>query len=401
MARNALEAADIVRLHGEEFARTHPLTLMQRKVLRDILRCRTAELGGHVYRCEGCDYEENSYNSCRDRHCPKCQGSKAKQWVEERTDELLPVSYFHSVFTLPHQFHALVLHNPRLMYNMLFQAVSRTLLEVGERKLHAKLGFFCLLHTWGQTLTPHPHLHVLIPGCGIDSRDGSPRRFHTRFLLSDKVLSRVFCGKFVALVKRAYRKGKLSLSGDLAMLANEHEFERLLNEATAARWVVRTKPPFSGPTVVLKYLARYTQRVAISNSRLLSLEDGRVSFTYRNYRQGGITKVMRLSASDFLSRFLLHVLPKAFVRIRYYGFLSRGSKAKALELFRRAFGALAAPQEMPLKSHSRVCPRCHSAMMQLVGTLAPISSIRGTPISSAHSPPPLPDPPVLTFSQAA
>ena len=260
MARHALEVADIVRLHGEEFARTHPLTLMQRKVLRNILRCRTAELGGHVYRCEGCDYEENSYNSCRDRHCPKCQGSKAQQWVEERTNELLPVSYFHTVFTLPHKFHALVLHNQRLMYNLLFQAVSRTLLDVGERKLHAKLGFLCLLHTWGQTLTPHPHLHVLIPGCGIDTQDGSPRRFHARYLLSDKILSRVFCGKFVALLKRAYRKGKLSLRGDLAMLANEHDFEQLLNEATAARWVVRSKPPFCGPTIVLKYLALYPAR---------------------------------------------------------------------------------------------------------------------------------------------
>jgi hypothetical protein len=401
MARHALEVADIVRRHGEEFAQTHALTLMQRRVLRSILRCRTAELGGHVYRCEGCSYEDNSYNSCRDRHCPKCQGGKAKQWAEDRIDELLPVSYFHTVFTLPHQLHALTLSNQRLMYDMLFQAVSRTLLAVGERKLHAKLGFLCLLHTWGQTLTFHPHLHVLIPGCGIDSRDGSASRFHARYLLSDKVLSRVFRGKFVALLKRAYRNGKLHLNGDLQMLANEHQFEQLLNEATAARWVVRTRPPFSGPTVVLKYLARYTQRVAIANSRLLSLEDGYVSFTYRDYRQGGISKVMRLSASDFLSRFVLHVLPKSFVRVRYYGFLSRGSKAKALELFRAAFGASPPRPQTPLKSHSHLCPRCHAAPMQLVAILAPLLPLPKPQRSSAQSPPPHPCPAVQTSSQAA
>ena len=228
-------------------------------------------------------FEENAYNSCRDRHCPKCQGGKAKQWADDRIDELLPVSYFHTVFTLPHQLHALVLSNQRLIYDLLFQAVSRTLLEVGEHKLHAKLGFLCLLHTWGQTLTFHPHLHVLIPGCGIDSSDGSASRFHARYLLSDKVLSRVFRGKFVALLKRAYRNGKLHLNGDLQMLANEHEFERLLNEATAARWVVRTRPPFSGPTVVLKYLALHPTRrhrqltAALPRRRLRQLHLPRLS----------------------------------------------------------------------------------------------------------------------------
>ena len=401
MARYALEMANIVRLHGEQYLRMHALNFLQRKALRDIVRCRTAELGGHVYRCDGCSYEENSYNSCRSRHCPKCQGSKAQQWVDDRTDELLPVSYFHTVFTLPHQFHALVLQNQRLMYDLLFKAVSRTLLAVGQRKLHAKLGFLCLLHTWGQTLTLHPHLHVLIPGCGIDAQ-GAPVRFHARYLLSDKVLSRVFCGKFIALLKRAYRKGKLSLKGDLSMLANENEFERLLNEATAAHWVVRSKAPFRGPTVVLKYLARYTQRVAISNSRLLSLdENGYVSFTYRNYRQGGAVHVMRLSASDFLSRFLLHVLPKSFVRVRYYGFLSRGRKNAALPLLRSAFEAAPTRQETPLKSHSHICPRCHTAPLRLAGTLAPLLPICTPSISSVHGPPPLPGSPMPAFSQAA
>ena len=347
MARHALEVADIVRLHGEEFARTHPLTLMQRKVLRDILLphrgARRARLSLRGLRLRG-----ELLQLLPRPELSKVSGQQS-QAVGRTTHRRALAG-----FVLPYGLHApapvsslLVLHNQRLMYNMLFQAVSRTLLEVGERKLHAKLGFLTLLHTWGQTLTAHPHLHVLIPGCGIDSRDGSPRRFHTRYLLSDKVLSRVFCGKFVAILKRAYRKGKLSLEGDLAMLANEHEFEQLLNEATAARLWCGTKPPFSGPTVVL--ISRATPYApAISNSRLLSLDDdGRVSFTYRDYRQGGVTKVMRLSASDFLSRFLLHVLPKSFVRIRYYGFLSRGSKAKALELFRGAFGALAAPRNAP------------------------------------------------------
>ena len=288
------------------------------------------------------------------------------------------------------------------MYNMLFQAVSRTLLEVGERKLHAKLGFLCLLHTWGQTLTPHPHLHVLIPGCGIDSKDGSPRRFHARYLLSDKVLSRVFCGKFVALLKRAYRKGELSLEGDLAMLANEHEFEQFsTKQPPHALWCE------ASPRLVDRRSFSSTSRATpsalpspthgCSPSTSMAASASRTATIAR----AASAKVMRLSASNFLSRFLLHVLPKAFVRIRYYGFLSRGSKAKALELFRGAFGVLPAPQETPLKSHSRVCPRCHSATMQLVGTLTPIPSIRSTPISSAHSPPPLPDPLVQTFSQAA
>ena len=317
------------------------------------MNCRTAALGGHILECNQCQHCEVSYNSCRNRHCPKCQGHKAQEWVDERSDELLPVPYFHAVFTLPHDLNELVLINKRLMYDLLFKAVSRTLLKVGRNNLKCQLGFFAVLHTWGQTLTLHPHLHVVIPGVGI-SLDGSKviRLKKKRYFVSDKILSLVFRGKFVQLLKRAHAAGELCGEFD--------DFEAFVNRIVKLNWVVRTKPPFGGPHVVLKYLARYTHRVAIGNSRILKLSSGTVRFRYKDYRTLKSDKQMTLSGCEFIRRFLLHLLPSGFVRVRYYGFLARTQKSKALELLRRELGDCRIPiqEKQPFNPHRDKCPCC-------------------------------------------
>ena len=362
------------RAHWREYCARASVTPFQHKVAAAIMCCRTEALGGHLFECSHCGHQAPLYNSCRNRHCPKCQADKAREWVEARSDELLPVPYFHVVFTLPHELNELLLMNRRLMYELFFKAVSRTLLKVGERNLKCRLGFFSLLHSWGQTLTLHPHLHVVVPGVGL-SVDGTHavRLKKRRFLLPDKILSAVFRGKFISALKRAHKEHKLRGAFD--------DFEAFLDRAVRFSWVVRTKPPFGGPEVVLKYLARYTHRVAIGNSRIITATGEEVKFRYKDYRLKEPDKQISLAPTEFIRRFLLHVLPPGFVRVRYYGFLARGRKTRALALLREALG-VNAPQKPALNPHRPLCPHCNRPSLVEIGLI-----LRVVPVLHQTAPP--------------
>jgi hypothetical protein len=324
------ELADVFRTHQSEFlARWNPvLSRQQRRALRDIRDCRTAVLGGHLQQCDRCGHRVILYNSCRNRHCPKCQATTRARWLAQRQAEILPVPYFHVVFTLPQQIGRLALQNAKPIYNILFRAASRTLLETAAdpRLLGASIGFLAVLHTWGQNLHLHPHLHCVVPGGGI-SPDGS------RWIafLPYRVLSHQFRKKFLRQLRQAFRKGALRFTGELRSLASPAAFRALCEKAADIEWVVHVKPPFGGPQRVLKYLARYTHRVAISNHRLRSLENGRVNFDWKDYAHRSRTKTMTLDAVEFIRRFLLHVLPSGFVRIRQFGFLANRVRKEKLE----------------------------------------------------------------------
>ena len=360
MTTASLEVADIFRLHWLEYCQQHgeSVTPLQHRIASAIMNCRTEALGGHVLQCTHCGYREQRYNSCRNRHCPKCQGHKAAEWVEERKDELLPVQYFHAVFTLPHELNELVLMNKKLIYEILFKAVAQTLSQIGQRNLKCQLGFFTVLHTWGQTLTLHPHLHVVIPGCGLSLDGQNLVRFKKRYFVPQKILSLVFQGKFIALLKKAYRSRKL--------IGEFDDFEAFLNRVVRSAWVVHIKPPFAGPLVVLKYLSRYVQRIALSNRRLVSLDHGTVSFTYRDYRLDAQPKVLHLNALEFIRRFLLHTLPHHFVRVRYYGFLTRSLKEAALAKLRCYLAAPLPKEKTATIPHTNLCPRCKRQTLVII-----------------------------------
>jgi hypothetical protein len=371
MNRPALEVADIIRAQGEHFLERCRswLTWPQRKVLRAIARCRTAALGGHRDRCVRCGYRVISYNSCRNRHCPKCQTGARNRWLAKRSQELLPVRYVHVVFTLPHQLAPLAYQNQRILYRLLFHASAATLLEVAADPQHlgAEIGFLSVLHTWGQNLLHHPHVHCVIPAGGL-SPDHT-RWIHPRypFFLPVKVLGRVFRGKFVAALQRAFAQGKLGFYGDQKALRSPKLFRALVRSLFRQDWVVYAKPPFGGPEYVLHYLARYTHRVAISNHRLLNFQDGQVTFRWRDYAHGNKKRKMTLSADEFLRRFLLHVLPKGFVRIRFFGFLANRRRATLLPLCRQPLRANPAPSSpcpaSPQPPSSWSCPLCGGSMI--------------------------------------
>lgn len=331
MNRPTLEVADIIRQHGRDFIESNRswLSWQQLKVLRAIERCRTAALGGHLDRCSRCGHRAISYNSCRNRHCPKCLTNARDRWLGERQKELLNVGYFHVVFTLPHDLSWVALHNQKVIYPLLFRASAQTMLEIAADPKHlgAQIGFLSVLHTWGQRVDHHPHVHCVIPAGGL-SLDGQ-RWVHPRytFFLPVKVLSRVFRGKFVAGLKRAFRKNELLFPGSLKALEGQKAFGALLRKLFRQNWVVYAKPPFGGPEHVLHYLARYTHRVAISNHRLIGLVNGQVTFRWKDYAHGNKKRKMTLSANEFLRRFMLHVLPKGFVRIRFFGFLAHRRRA--------------------------------------------------------------------------
>jgi hypothetical protein len=338
--RPLLEVADILRAHGQAYAARHPVSALQAAVMRRLVACRTAALGGHVDACDRCGYTRVSYNSCRDRHCPKCQGVKRAEWLEARLERLLPVEHFHVVFTLPVALHPLVLHHPRRLYDLLFQAASQALLTLATdpKRLGAQIGLTAILHTWGQNLLFHPHLHCVVTGGGL-SADGS-RWIATRsgYLLPVKVLARLFRGKFLAGVKEAYHAGELVLAGSVAALAEPEAFRRWLDRLYRQDWVVYAKRPFGGAKQVFRYLGRYSHRVAIANSRLLALEDDQVFFHWKDYADDHRIKVMRLTADEFIRRFLLHVLPKRFVRIRHYGLLAGRNVSTKLARCRQLLG---------------------------------------------------------------
>lgn len=330
MSRPRPEAAEVFRTYGDEFLEQHGANAVQRKVLRAVVRCRTAALGGHVEACDRCAHRRIAYNSCRNRHCPKCQGPACARWMEARAAELLPVPYFHLVFTLPRALGPLALGNPRVVYDLLMQAAAETLLEVAADPQHlgAEIGFLSVLHTWGQNLLHHPHVHCVVPAGGIAPDGTRWIRCRKGFFLPVRVLSRVFRGKFIAGLKRAAVGGRLTPPAAASL-------ERLLDQVVRHDWVVYAKRPFGGPKQVLKYLARYTHRVAISNRRLVSLREGRVTFRWKDYAHGGRSRLMTLAAVEFIRRFLLHVLPTGFMKIRHYGFLANRFRAAKRELCRR------------------------------------------------------------------
>ena len=371
MSNPPLEVADLFRAQWGEYAQKRQVTFAQQRVARDIMRCRTAELGGHRYQCVGCSHIEQSYNSCRNRHCPKCQGSETARWVTARESELVPVPYFHTVFTLPDDLNELVLLNKRELYELLFQSVRQTVLSVGKNNLGATLGFFAVLHTWGQLMQLHPHIHCVIPACGI-TPSGEVKVFNDRYLLPDKVLSTVFRGKFIAGLKRLYQQGGLHLPDQITDM---DAFNRVLTQSCSSDWIVYSKAPFAGPEVVVKYLARYTHRVAIGNSRLVSLENGKVSFRYRDYKDAGLQKITSLSGEKFIQRFLLHVVPKGFVRIRHYGFLCHSKKRESLALLKRELscGRIGDTGASSLNPHRNpTCPCCGGTQWAKLTDLSPV-----------------------------
>jgi hypothetical protein len=391
MNRPRLEVAEVIRTYGDAFLDRYGDVLSpgQRRALRDIAACRTAALGGHVERCDQCGHQQVAYNSCRNRHCPKCQTTAAAEWMEARQAELLPVEYHHVVFTLPAALGPIALQNQREVYGLLFKAAAETLQQIAADPKHlgAEIGFLAVLHTWSQNLQHHPHVHCVVPGGGL-SPDGSrwvPCR--PGFFLPVRVLSRVFRGKFLALIKAAFDQGKLSFHGKLAALADPDEFQRRLAACARTEWVVYSKPPFGGPEQVLKYLARYTHRVAISNHRLIALEDGEVTFRWKDYAAEGKPKTMKLKAIEFIRRFLLHVLPLGFVRIRHFGFLANRVCREKLELCRALLDAVtptgpvaAEPASEPKGADeeepaAHLCPACGQGRMIVIEVL------RATPVN--------------------
>jgi predicted Zn-ribbon and HTH transcriptional regulator len=374
MTRPTLEVADILRVHGDRFLGRYrsSFDFQQLKAFRAIQRCRTAALGGHRDACPSCGYQVISYNSCRNRHCPKCQAQARERWLAARERELLDTSYFHVVFTVPHELNVLALENPRLFYDLLFTTTAKTLLEIASDAKHlgAEIGVIAILHTWGQNLLLHPHIHCVIPAGGLSPdhcrwvRPGYP------FFLPVKVLSRVFRGKFLAGLKRLQRSKKLQSAGPAAALADPRQFAELLRRLHRHDWVVYAKPAFGGPMQVLRYLGRYTHRVAISNHRLLAFDQERVTFRWKDYARGGKQGQMTLTATEFLRRFFLHVLPKGFVRIRHFGFLANRFRASRLRLGRQLL-AFSSSTELQvrtydLRSESSClwhCPRCGGSMI--------------------------------------
>jgi putative transposase/transposase-like zinc-binding protein len=368
MSRPPFEVADVIRKAGDSFRQRTSLTWPQRKVLDAIARCRTAALGGHRDQCMRCGHQAISYNSCRNRHCPKCQTNAREKWLAKRQQELLPASYFHLVFSVPHALVPLMWQNQRRLFSLLFEASAATLLEVAADPKHlgAEIGFLAILHTWGQTLQLHPHIHCVVPGGGL-SFDHARWLSSSSFFLPVKVLSRIFRGKFVAGLRRAFRDHQLVFYGECRPLAVEKNFVAFLRTLFQQDWIVYAKPPFGGAEHVLHYLARYTHRVAISNHRLLSVSDSAVSFRWKDYAHGSKPRTMTLSPQEFLRRFLQHVLPRGFPRIRYFGWLANRRRNNLLPLCRLLLNQQPPATDVPSSNRpaSWQCPLCQGPMYVL------------------------------------
>jgi hypothetical protein len=367
------ELADIFRQHGERFEKTHRVSAAEHKVIRAVKVCRTEELGGHLYRCDACDYERPVYNSCRNRHCPKCQSLAKARWLEKQTAELLPVGYFHLVFTLPHEFNGLILANKRIVLALLFKAVSETLIEFGKSRLGGTLGIIAVLHTWDQTLKDHFHLHCLVPAGALSLDHSRWIAARNNFLFPITALSRVFRGKFLNLLDKARQRGQI------AVLHSDIKAPRQKN------WVVYAKKPFGSPQTVLDYLGRYTHRVALSNERIVRIENEQVTLSYRDRKDGDRKKTMTLGAHEFIRRFLLHVLPDGFMRIRHFGFLANRSKKHLLPQCRKLLDLEPALPRCPTESAKDLllritgvdlsrCPCCPNGTMIVVDDLPALSS---------------------------
>ena len=376
MTRPPFEGADIIRKAGTQFIERYreSLTWAQLKVLTAIERCRTATLGGHRDRCVRCGYEATSYCSCRNRHCPKCQTNAREKWLRARQRELLPVGYYHLVFSVPHTLVPLIWQNKKVLFALLFEASATTLLEVAADPKHlgADIGFLSILHTWGQTLQRHPHIHCVVPGGGLSPDRTRWISSRTHFFLPVRVLSRVFRGKFVAGLREAFQRKQLVFHGPCLPLAQEKVFAAFLRTLFRQDWVVYSKPPFGGPEHVLQYLARYTHRVAISNHRLLSVDEDQVRFRWKDYAHRSKQRVMALSNEEFLPRFLQHVLPRSFPRIRYFGWLANRKRSSLLPVCRDLLKFQSLLQSETGEGEVTVwrCPCCHGSM-QIVERLTP------------------------------
>jgi uncharacterized protein (DUF983 family) len=389
MGKPALEVADIFRLHGPAYREAHAgmMSSIQRRVMRAIEVCRTAVLGGHVEECDRCGHRRIRYNSCSNRHCNKCQSLARAKWLEKHRAQLLPVPYFHVVFTVPDPIVSLALHNKRVLYGILFHAAARALRRIGADPKHlgAKIGFLAVLHSWGQNLQHHPHVHCVVPGGGL-SLDG--RRWigcRPNFFLPVRVLSRLFRGVFLHRLRQAHAEGKLKFGGCLDRLGDPGAFAALMKTCRKIEWVVYSKPPFGGPQQVLDYLGRYTHRVAISNDRRVRLEDGQVTFRWKDYRAGNKQKLMTLDAGEFIRRYLLHVLPRGFVRIRHFGWLANAQREQKLALCRKLLGVEPAEQQQQASADAletssaslmaasfTICPACGEGRMTVIEAISPM-----------------------------
>jgi hypothetical protein len=394
MDRPKIEVADIFRRYGEAYRDDHgeSLSTVQRRVMSAIELCRTAALGGHIEQCDRCGHERNAYNSCRNRHCTKCQCLARAEWIQNRQSELLDCEYFHVVFTVPEEIAAIAYQNKKAVYGILFQSAAKTLRTIAADPKHlgAEIGFFAVLHTWGQNMLHHPHLHFVVAGGGISPEGNRWISCRSGFFLSVRVLSRLFRRLFLKSLQKTFESGKLDFFSSLEKLRDSKAFLRYLKPVRRKEWVVYAKPPFAGPQQVLDYVGRYTHRVAISNNRILDMEDGHVRFRWKDYQDHDRQKTMSLTADEFIRRFLLHALPDGFQRIRYYGFLSNRYRKQKLEVCRQLLGM---SEEIPVCEASMdyrdlyekltgsslwECPVCHEGRMRVIGVLEK---------ANKHSPP--------------
>ena len=398
-ASGRVEVADIFRQYGSQYGQSHRLPRSHRRVMGAIEDCRTSALGGHKDKCDRCDHVEFFYNSCRNRHCPKCQFLRKEKWIEARKEDLLPVRYFHVVFTIPAELKPLVLRNQRIMYGILFRSVSETLLDLAYNPKHlgARIGFMAILHTWGQNLLDHPHVHCVVPGGGL-SPDGS-RWISSKkeFFIHVRALSKLFKEKFRAYLKRSYQCGELLFPDALSHLSERYAFESFRRVLYHKQWVVYCKPPFNGAEGVFEYLSRYTHRIAISNNRILKIQDGKVSFLWRDYADNDKVKTMTIEAEEFIRRFLLHILPDGFVKIRYYGLMANKNRKSSILRCRELLGESKVEtknndvpdtwQEHLLRLSGvdvTICPVCKKGRLITVEILYP-SKCHGPPMNYGHA----------------
>lgn len=384
MGRSKYELAEVMRRYGMAFLATHPQPPHHLRTLQALSQCRTAALGGHVDQCDQCGKLRISYNSCRNRHCPKCQGLAQQRWVEAREADLLPVPYYHLVFTLPAQLNVLCISNPRLLYHLLFRCSWETVkaFAATHKYLGAQTGMVSVLHTWGQNLSLHPHVHAIVPGGGLTPQ-GKWRmaKGKGKFLFPVKAMSQVFRGKFIAGLEQLRKAGKLSYPGETAKLIGKAAWQGLIRQLYQRSWVIYAKRPFAGPKQVIGYLGRYTHRIALSNHRLCGIDNGQVTFSWKDYRKGGKKGLMTLRAVEFLRRFCLHILPPGFTRLRHYGLLASRNKTRALAKARESLGveAPAKPQQKNWRNKLHEvtgldlgkCPCCKTGRMRLLRGLAP------------------------------
>jgi len=380
--KHRYEVADVFNQYGDEYLKKNKTSISQRKVMGAIKACRTAVLGGHVEECDNCGHQQISYNSCRNRHCPKCQGLARERWVESRLSELLPIGYFHNVFTLPHLIHKIYYGNEKVIYSILFKSVSETLKLFADKLLGGRLSIISILHTWGQLMQRHIHLHCIISG-GAMSFDG--KRWISSldgYLFDVKELSKEFQDRYCKHLERAYTKGELVFRGESLPFALRKNFESFIADLRSNPWVVYSKKPFAGPELVVEYIGRYTHRVAISNSRIVSIDNGMVKFKYRDYRDDGKQKEMEFSAEEFIDRFLAHVLPSGFVKIRYYGFLAGKNRKTNIQRCKELLGDVDGLEERQGETYAEillrltgvdifVCPECGEGHMNHKRDLMP------------------------------